>query len=741
MPFSADLAITSRELVLSRLEAGGYAELAGVLTLGEAPTLRASAVLSEAPIGDAYRLALGREAPPSLDGLAFASGSVSGPVGDLAGSAQLQLAGAGVGDVRGLDAVAVVSLAGGVVSVDEAEAEYLDRRFLTASGSADLAGELALTIRGEAVPGPLLGGDGRTEFGLVAGIGGTIENPNLDCRIDGERGVFLGIPFDRFAARVTGATGDLSLDRLSLDRAGSYRVTASGRTPLAALTRPGGSAEGQLTVEVDEDPLALVGSLVDGFEDASSDGRMTFHLVGDRESYVLVRGEADVRNGTLRIPGVLEELESLSLEASLVDGELTRGRLTALADGEELSIESRRSALVEGRLLEPLVVRGVDLGVLAVTTGEQGVPVRVPGLMEEGETGRATVIRRGDVGALLVAGPSEHPVLWGTLRFADTSFTYPFLSSGGGLSGDFLSRADWSITIQAGRNLWYRRPDANLKLDRDSSLDFVGVPADHTFCVAGRASSSRGTVTYLNADFDVRIAFIDFPSFCEPPRFYIEGTTRVDDGTEITLSVVAEEEAGAALAGAGTPWDESTVVLRSDSPDDATAEDALARLTYGADREEVDGADLATLERRRALEVVASQVGVAVVRPLISPVEGRIKRTLHLDLVRINVDFVEYFLYQLDLWQAQEGSGQYQPFLADTRLTLGKYIAHDWMLSYEGIAQAYEISVGEQSLVTRHEFGIEYEVSRNTSLSLKAVYDPVLEGWDRGISIENRFRF
>ncbi len=741
LPFAAELSVSPAALTLSRFEAAGFAEAAGTLTLGETPAVRASAVLSGAPAKSAYRLATGSTAPASLDGLAFMSASVRGPVGDLEGSGQLQLARASIGDVADLDAVLVAALSGGSLEIREATIEHDGIEILRADGSVQLGGALTLALHGDGIPGPLMGGDESTRFSLAMGVDGTIESPTFDCRVESEGGEFLGVPFDRLLARATGASGDISLDQLTLDREGSYRVRATGRAPLGAVVDPDGPAEGELTLEVEDDPIALIGAMTGVFEEAKGDGRMMLHFVGDRESFSLVRGDVDARARLVRGAGVFEELTDVVASASIVDGVLARGRITAAVDGRQIEVASRRSVLVGGRLLEPLEIGGMDVGILAITTDERGVAVSIPGLMEQGDVGRAVARGRGDVGALLVAGPAEHPLLWGNLEFSDMSFTYPFTSSGSPVSGNFFSRAEWSLTVTAGRNLWYRRPDANLKIDRGTGLDFAGIPEDHEFCVAGRASSSRGTVTYLNADFDVRTAFIDFPSFCEPPRFYIEGTTRTSDGTEITLSIVAEEQAGAALAGTGTPFDESTVVLRSDDPEDVTGEDVLARLTFGSDRESLEEEDIATLERQQAIEVVSSQVGVMVVRPLLSPVEGRMKRTLGLDLVRIDVDFVEHFLYQIDQWRAQEGAGRYQPFLADSRLTLGKYVAHDWLLSYEASAEAYEASVGGQSIGAQHEFGIEYEVSRNTSLSVKAVYDPALSGWDRRVSIENRFWF
>ncbi len=96
---------------------------------------------------------------------------------------------------------------------------------------------------------------------------------------------------------------------------------------------------------------------------------------------------------------------------------------------------------------------------------------------------------------------------------------------------------------------------------------------------------------------------------------------------------------------------------------------------------------------------------------------------------------------QLDEWRAHEGRAEYVPFLADTRITLGKYISRDWLLSYVGRAQTFEEDIGYQRLGLRHEIGVEYEVSPHTSLSLRAVYDPTASAWDRWISIENRFEF
>ncbi|MCK4409146.1 MAG: translocation/assembly module TamB domain-containing protein, partial [Candidatus Eisenbacteria sp.] len=394
----------------------------------------------------------------------------------------------------------------------------------------------------------------------------------------------------------------------------------------------------------------------------------------------------------------------------------------------------------EGRELVPLTVGGVDLGVLALSTDARGVTANVPGLMLPDEFGRVVLSGKDGEHEFLLAGPSESPLLWGEVEFSDLSFTYPFIGSGGHGFGDLMSDSEWSLRMTAGRNLWYWRADANLNVERGSGLDFLGVPSEHSMCVSGRVTSTRGTVTYLHTEFAVREVSVEFPGFCEQPRFHVDAETRVADGTIISLSMHATEGVPA-LAMSGVTLDESALVLNSDSPDDNTPEKIMSKLQYGVSYDLLEAEEQAALERRRAVDLIGTQIGLRVARPLLAPIESRIRRNLNLDLVRIDIDFVEHFLSQLDMWTASEGTAQYVPNTLNTRMTLGKYISRDWLVSYLGVVESYEEDIGESALGLRSELGIEYEVSRNTSLSLRVVYDPALAGWDRRVSIENRYEF
>ena len=738
-PFTSDLVVNGSEVSLRNLRLGDVVEADVRVGLSGDRDLSAGIVVSEASLPDVLAAVLG-EAPDGIGGLVFASVSVHGTVEEPVATAQVTVGAATVAGVPGLDASAVGRFEGDVVTLSEFTLRESGRPVVTARGRAEPGGALEMAITGDGIPGPMLGGAPGTRFDATVGVGGTTESPTVDGRVVSTDGEFLGVPFDDYSARVTGADGIVRIDPLVLDRRGHYRVTVGGTVPYGVLRRDADAPDGTLTIDVDGNPLGFLAELTDFAESGPGSGTLNVVLAGNGESFTLASARLEARAERVVPTGLFERVNDVKASVSVLDGAVVSGEVTGRIGGSTMRLRSERNRTLSGRELVPLTVGGVDLGVLALSTDTRGVTVNVPGLMLPDEFGRVALSGKDGEPELLVAGPSESALLWGEIVFSDLSFTYPFIGSGGDGLGNLLSDAEWSMRMRAGRNLWYWRPDANLNVERGSSLDFVGVPSEHTMCVAGRVTSTRGTVTYLHTEFNVREVSVEFPGFCEQPRFSIDAKTRVADGTTIGLSVNTTEGVPA-LAMSGVTLDESALVLSSDSPDDNTPEKIMSKLQYGVSYDLLEAEEQAVLERRRAVELIGTQIGLRVARPLLAPIESRIRRNLYLDLVRIDIDFVEHFLSQLDMWTASEGSTHYVPFTANTRMTLGKYISRDWLVSYLGVVAPYEEDIGKFAVGLRSEFGFEYEVSRNTSLSLRVVYDPTLAGWDRRISIENRYEF
>ena len=738
-PLKAHLSVDGSELSLRDVRLGDFAEANVRVGLSGERSLNAGLVVSEASLSSILAGLLG-EAPDGVSGLVFASVSVHGTVPAPVATAQVAVGAASLAGVSGLDVSAVGRFEGGTVTLSEFTLRESGRPVVTASGRAEPGGALELSVTGDGIPGPMLGGAPGTRFDATVGVGGTTESPAIDGRVVSADGELLGVPFDEFSARVTGVDGVVRIDPFVLERRGQYRVTVGGAVPYGVLRRDSDAADGTLSVDVDGNPLAFLAEFTDLAESGSGRGTLNAVLVTDGESVTLVSARLEARADRVLPAGLFERIDDVTASVSILDGAVVSGEVTGRIGGSVIRVESVRNRVVEGRELSALTAGGVDLGVLALSTDSRGVTANVPGLMLPDEFGRVALRGKDGNPELLIAGPAASPFLWGEIEYSDLSFTYPFVDSEGEGIGDLMSDAEWSLRMTAGRNLWYWRPDANLNVERGSNLDFVGVPSEHTMCVSGRVSSTRGTVTYLHTEFNVREVSVEFPSFCEQPRFHVDAETRVTDGTTISLSMHATEGVPA-LAVSGVTLDESALVLSSDSPEDNTPEKIMSKLQYGVSYDLLEAEEQAVLERRRAMDLIGTQIGLRVARPLLAPIESRIRRNLNLDLVRIDIDFVEHFMSQLDMWTATEGSAQHVPFTTNTRMTLGKYISRDWLVSYLGVVEPYEEVIGESTLGLRSELGIEYEVSRNTSLSFRVVYDPTLAGWDRRVSIENRYEF
>jgi hypothetical protein len=737
-PISAEVFASADSVSIRNLSVGAFAR--GNLSLGLTGERRVAAglVVSEAPLPDVLRLAFGT-ATDGVHGLVFASVSVRGSLDEPVAGVRLSVGNASVAGVDGLDAAVDLDIVGRDFTVSDLVFRHARRPVLTGQGEGRLGGSVQVALRGDGIPGPLLGGSRDTYFDATLGIGGRTDGLTLDGRIESDGpGSFLGVPFDSYRAIVSGADGRLRISHVVLELGDEYVATAEGEIPYDAVV--GGEAEATLSIDVTGNPIALLGELSGAGRSGRGSGTLRAVVAGNRESFTVAQARLEARADRFWPASIFPRLDDLETSVHVVDGAVVSGSVTAKSGGSSIELRSSRDGSGEGLDLEPLVVGGVDVGVLALSTDDAGVAASIPGLMLPEEVGRVALRGKGGAREFLIGGPARSPFLWGEIEFSDLSFTYPFVEDEGAHIGSFISDAKWLIRMTAGRNLWYWRPDANLNVERGRSLDFEGSPADRTLCVSGRVTSNKGTLTYLHTEFDVREVSVDFPSLCEQPRFQVQAETRVADGTVISLSMNATEDLPVLNPG-GVTLDESAIVLASDSPDDNTPEKIMSKLQYGVSYDLLEAEEQASLERRRAVELLGTQIGLRVTRPLLSPIESRIRRGLNLDLVRIDIDFVEHFFAQMDEWYAQEGTSQYSPFIADTRMTLGKYISGDWLLSYLGVVEPHEEEIGDQTLGLRSELGIEYEVSRNTSLSLRVVYDPSISGWDRRISIENRYDF
>ncbi len=471
-PFTSEFVVDGSEMSLRNLRIGDSVEADVRVGMSGDRDLSAGIVVSEASLPRVLAAVLG-EAPGGVDGLVFASVSVHGTVREPVATAQVTVGAATLAGVHGLDAFAVGRFEGGVVTLSEFTLLESGRTVVTARGRAEPGGALEMAVTGDGIPGPMLGGAPGTRFDATIGVGGTTKSPTVDGRVVSTDGGFLGVPFDGFSAHVTSADGVVRVDPLVLERRGHYRATLEGTVPHGALRGDADAPEGMLTIAVDGNPMALLSEFTDLAESGPGSGTLDVVLVGNGESVTLASARLEARAERVVPTGLFERIDNVEASVSIQDGAVVSGELTGRIKGSAMRVRSVRGRVLDGRELASLVVGGVDLGVLAVSTDARGVTANVPGLMLPDEFGRVALSGKDGEAEFLLAGPSENPLLWGEMVFSDLSFTYPFIKSGGDGMGDFLSDSEWSVRMKAGRNLWYWRPDANLNVERGSSLDIL----------------------------------------------------------------------------------------------------------------------------------------------------------------------------------------------------------------------------------------------------------------------------
>ncbi len=404
LPVSADIVLDREALDVTRLALGSVANATARIGLGGDRPLEGGLAVSGASLSDLVVAATGSRSFSAVRGTVSASAVLRGTLATPEVDFTARVDSVEVRGVTGLTADVVASLEGRRIDVDEATLTLGGEEFLSASGSIDLDGEMAVAAKGAGVPGELLGGSADTRFDVTVGVGGSTDHPTFDAKVESSGGSFLGIPFDRFLALVTGAEGAARIEPLALERTGSYRLSASGRIPYPAVLK-GGSSEGALSIEVDGDPLALLAEATPLAESAGGDGTMSVHLVGNRDGVSVARGELHASASSITPSALFGSSRTSPCPSRSSDGAVSSGSFEGRVDGKAVRLESRRDVSADGRALEPLSMFGLDVGVLALSTDPDGVRVSVPGLMQPGHVGN--VAARGKEGR---AGLSDRSV-------------------------------------------------------------------------------------------------------------------------------------------------------------------------------------------------------------------------------------------------------------------------------------------------------------------------------------------
>ncbi|MFA7330009.1 MAG: hypothetical protein WC326_02940 [Candidatus Delongbacteria bacterium] len=624
----------------------------------------------------------------------------------------------------------------------------------------DLA-ELADTAPGQR---PLL--EGRLGGSLRADLrsGG----PGLVAWLNVQRPRWGGLVFERLDLRLgpSSQAGALSLDSLVLVRGGPFplRLEARGTVPFRA-------GDLELDVQAAGDflhPLTITraGRPSTFFRSASGQGELRVQVGGTLLDPQLREGRLTLLGGSLDLASVAKKVRDLNLQLGIQAGRLGIEQCEARLGDTRLLVGNTWEAEGPEGELEPWVFErpGLDCGILTLQTldrrgGRAPVELTIPGLMEPDWSGAVALAGSRPGQLFCLAGPLERPVLTGRAFVDNAEFTFPFIKGEGPRTPlldaiiGFLNRMEWDVALEAGRHVNYfckvqgfddRRVVERFAgyLDRitvDVYLDptptpvlFSGQIEDESFRVLGDVTCTRGSVIFLDKEFDVEEAGLSFDASTLLPVVWGRARHTVlaretdpglqglfgEDARQIWLQFRTDDELGnRQLRGR---WDEIRVELVDDLNSN---QDLLER----GQEELLVEMGLNPYDPGGAIETMLPDVVAGFWEIPLRPIESRLRRQLRLDEVRIFLPVLRNTVEELLASQTrqEQASQSYLDYLQGTRVTLGKALGNRTFASWTGQLVASTPVEGRTLVRIFQRMNLDYEVSRHLNLSGELVFDPL----------------
>jgi hypothetical protein len=607
-------------------------------------------------------------------------------------------------------------------------------------------------------------------------VQGKLRNPQFSGNLDLKNGKLGIFQFDRIfldigedqagdSSRALLSPGSLepngiNLKQAVITRSGQFQMQAMGRIPFATDQALNISIKGKGNI------LSILPELTPFFKETSSDGQWLFSLNGRPNNLAISAGKIVLRDGYLRLGDVAPEIKNIALEMELEqDGFLNVKVISGKIKGKQFAFKNARSISTTEQTLAPfeLPELGLNLGIFTFETSEKGISLHIPGLMEKGEFGQFVFSGKNSAEQFYFAGPLEKPVVRGNIELDNVNFTFPFITrnlpdTNRSLVVEVLKMLEWDIAARAGKDLHYQRQIAsgvdNVYVDvivdgGVGGLQFSGVLENNTFGVVGRLESSRGNVEYLDLDFQVQKAGVEFDMNSSRnsgvefdkttllPIIYGEARTTVTDSTGfpyyINLTLLTLDKTSGQTLKRGR-LGEMVFQLSTDNPNlGDTESELLASLGYSTEN-----------LPKMASEIIGISTDNLVFRPLFRPFERQLERTLRLDMVRFSSRFTRN-LIEMNLRDERNFLIDSKLFLLrSTKLMVGKYIADKFFFLYTGQLEAgIDYRYQHEGFGFRHTLGLEYRVSPSLLLQMEYDYNSLLlmQKEDKKFMIRHSFPF
>jgi hypothetical protein len=636
---------------------------------------------------------------------------------------------------------------------------------LTAEASAVNSEDLlaAITGKGGFINGQLVG---------HATLRGELLHPKIDAHVAVGKGMlFSSIVVDTLDTDVSVGANErneqtIHIPNLFVGKNSTYQFTCTmDIVPSANALRA--------HVEGNGDFLDIVDQLDKTYATLGSIGSFSLDLGGTFSDLTIDAGNLSVSNGRFSYADITPYEVSTDIRLRLAAPGVMDSGYVHFAEGSRWLNLRLAPLTANDQTVEALVIPKLNLtlGVIEIETGENGMPLRLPGLMKP-EWDGSFVFGTRETGPVSISGfGAGRLLIAGNAAVDNARFTYPLISGSGHpkpVARWLLNRLDearWDLNVAMGTGNHYDVTITGLRhsaafsflnstavlgtltdyLDRltvdavvspsDAPLHVVGTLADHSFRVSGQTTAERGKVEFLDQTFDVDYARADFDETSEFPivegRAQTMGQDTLGRRVPVYLTMYQIDRETNTRQKRGR-LENATFVLESEGA--ASSEEALALL--GLTPTQVEGT---------AGELVARTAARTLARQVLGPLERRIEKWTLLDEVTLSPGggsrAVGARLQQNRTLQDSLQQGATVRFLTGSQFTLGKYVTQDLFLTYTG-----ELAAGPAEAKSRlgliHNWNLEYRMkplSRDLVLDFAVEYDAVERRRDETVAVKYSF--
>ncbi|MDZ7346274.1 MAG: hypothetical protein ONA69_05695, partial [candidate division KSB1 bacterium] len=382
-------------------------------------------------------------------------------------------------------------------------------------------------------------------------VRGKLTSPKIQGIIALKDGRVWKSPFDELEIHLKNEDGDnkrVRFDSIRLLRQDVYQITASGYWPFAKNDSLAFNISGSGNL------LAVLSDMDKFFKKPYGDGSFSVLLRGTPANPRIRHAELSLTNASLEFGSVVPPVKKVEakLRYEPETGIFKLYNLSGLMGGEPFRIYSEAAQFLpcSRPLADFSFGDGLfNLGVLVLETPGNGVPLNFVGLMEPQKFGLLQLSGRENGEKFYFARTEEGVTLRGTILLSEAEIMYPFYESGNKPSEKvqhFLDNLIWDLAVVPQKNVRFARsfPAAidevyvNLKLDdRVGGLEFTGRIADETFRIKGSLRSTKGFLEYLDMNFRLEQAGVDFDRSSLIPVVYGQARTTITDSLGLSSNI------------------------------------------------------------------------------------------------------------------------------------------------------------------------------------------------------------